>query len=551
MWTGARVSLVLGRISAQRRTLFRTCVRSTRRANNSLSVTLSEELRGGQFRTLGLHPLSLRAIEEVFRYDHMTLVQGQVLPELLRDGASDAVVHARTGTGKTLAYLIPAVEQVSRQPSPGVGVLVVSPTRELALQITREAERLCSYHPHQVVPLIGGVNRHQDKKMLQRRRPAVIVGTPGRLLEHFESTFQFQTLFDGLGLLVLDECDRLVEMSGDVAELFRYLNPYHTRRTMLFSATMPQEVLDLVGTVCNRNYDFLDCVGGGVATQSSVEQRFVVCAPILALTVVFNAIVEEMTLNPRNHKIMVFFPTARLTHFAVHLFRERLKVNAHEIHGRRDGPSRMVAQNKFAECVSGLLFTSGVSERGMDYHDVTFVLQVGVPCGGHDQYVHRVGRTARRGKNGRSLMVVLDAEEVAGRMEFAWSLPLTRHPHEAMLFHDEGTVATSLADAAWTSKLLTASADGAFSSLLKYYRMTMELDPDTAVRVSSEFMLGCGVEEPPEISLSRATELGLQHCAQLRVSASDRSDERCDEIEPSLAEHPGRSRSVGRRVRAK
>ena len=134
--------------------------------------------------------------------------------------------------------------------------------------------------------------------MLQRRPPAVFVWTPGRLLEHFESTFQFQTLLDGLGLPVLDECDRLVEMGGDATRCWTSWVRCETE-TMIFSARL------------------------------------------LAQTMVFNPIVEEMTLKPRHHRIMVFFRTARLAHFAVHLFRERLKMNAQEIHGRRVGPSRM------------------------------------------------------------------------------------------------------------------------------------------------------------------------------------------------------------------
>eukprot|EP00913_Durusdinium_trenchii_P012028 g11300.t1 len=172
----------------------------------------------------GLHPHTLRGLREAFRFQEATKVQAQVLPQLLAPEArglgswvgSDFVIHARTGTGKTLSYLIPAIEQVVKNPPPGIGVLIVAPSRELVLQITKDAETLCSYHALQIVPLIGGIRRDKDETAIRRRRPAVLVGTLAKLIEHFEATKRFETLFDALGILVLDECDRLLaEESAD------------------------------------------------------------------------------------------------------------------------------------------------------------------------------------------------------------------------------------------------------------------------------------------------------------------------------------------------
>lgn len=486
------------------------------------------ERRAQAFDTLDVNHLTLRALEEVFRYPHMTDVQAFVLPELLKDRAraADAVVRARTGTGKTLTYLLPSLEQLLRHPPPGVGVLVVAPNRELALQITREVEMLCTYHALQVVPLIGGVRRDRDEAMIKRRRPSIIVGTPGRLVEHLESTFRFQSLFEAIQTLVLDECDKLLEdHTAMVRELLAYLPDKGSRRSLLLSATISNDVEDLATRVCKEDYLMLDCVKQGIATQEGVQQHYIVCAGMLLLTALRNALFEEATARPLNHKIMVFLPTARFTAFVAKLFRDQLRAPVHEIHGRCDGPSRMLTQQAFSNCTAGILLTSSVSERGMDYPDVTLVVQVLTPES-REHYIHRAGRTARAGKSGRSLLILLD-HEADGFLARVRDLPLTRHPDEARFLHDEGErLANAASSATWaTAGPLPAAAAAAFASLLKYYRgqlQFLQLGADETVEAASEVLLGCGLAEPPAISHRLAEELGLLHCPNLRIEAPER-----------------------------
>jgi len=499
-----------------------------------------------EFRALGISDRSLRALREIFRYDVMTDVQAQALPTLLpRESAPSAtvphvppsaVIQARTGTGKTLTYLLPAIERLARAPTLGVGALVIAPSRELVLQITREAEMLCTYHDLQVVPMISGLHRERDVSAIRKRRPAMIVATPGRLLEHFEATFRFQTLFEALWLLVLDECDRLLEAFSDEVNEIRHYLPHHgERRSFLVSATVPNEVRDLAARLCGAGYDLIDCVGTGVPTLEAVEQVYAVCPALLALTALVNLIAEEMARHPTSYKIMVFFPTARLAAFVAQIFRDRLKMRVYEIHSRLDGPLRIITQHEFHHCASGILLTSGVSERGLDYTDVSLVVQLFAPES-REQYIHRVGRTARSGRSGVAVLLLLDREVEAGFLKCVDDLPLERHPGEAALLHDEGELlANAASSAAWPScGPLPAAASAAFASLLTHYKerqRAVALEADTIVETASEILLGCGVAEPPSVSHRLALELGIEGCSQLRIAGDD---ERGGVVKPAI-----------------
>jgi len=507
-------------------------------ACSSQSKVVSGSLR---FDELSLSSSTLRALTEIFRYEEMTSVQADVLPMLLRaepPRIPDAVIHARTGTGKTLTYLIPAVERIVRRPPPGVGCLIVAPSRELALQIAREAELLCTYHAIQVAPLIGGVRRDRDEAMIRRRRPAIIVGTAGRLVEHLESTFRFQTLFEAIDLFVLDEVDRLLE--GENAEAIRDLLGYLPRqgkhRSLLLSATMPSEVRDLAARMCG-DFELLDLVGDSpTAEEGLLDQMYACCPGILLMVALRNAVEEEIIARPKNHKVIVFFPTARLAAFASHLFRDQLQVRLFELHGRCDGAARIVTQHDFAASPSGILFTAGASERGMDYADVSLVIQVCSPAT-REQYIHRVGRTARNGKSGRALLLVLDKEVSAGCLNCIDDLLLRRHPEEARLLNDEGEIfmhATSSVD--WASKgPLPSGASAAFASLLAHYHGLALLSGEMVAAVG-EILLGCGASEPPPISRRLAEELGLAQSTQVRIGSAD---ERGGVIEPAVGRQPG------------
>ncbi|CAJ1423383.1 unnamed protein product [Effrenium voratum] len=435
------------------------------------------------FESFDLHPHTLRGLREALKFPEATEVQGKVLPELLAPEArgSDFVIHARAGTGKTLAFLIPAVEHICRQTPPGIGVLIVASTRELALQITKEAETLCAYHAIQIVPLIGGVRREKDETLIRRRRPQILVGTVAKLTQHFEATLRFETLFEGLSTLVLDECDTLLASNNLelLQTLLSFLPKSASRQTLLLSATIPEEVHHLCASLCRPSYRRLDLVTG-VPTQEAVEQLFACTPPLLLATTLRNILDEEIRKEPITHKVIVFFPTARLAAFAAKLFREQLNMRLHELHGRCSESARILAQQEFFEASCGVLFTSMASERGLDYPNVTLVLQVMAPIS-RQQYIHRVGRTARGGKEGRAFLLLLDREEEPFMPEIA-DLPVSRAPMGPALLNDEGLhTADALSSARW-AKGLPLFAAAAFASLLKHLSSQPGMHPELVAR---------------------------------------------------------------------
>eukprot|EP00746_Dinoflagellata_sp_MGD_P049800 gnl/MRDRNA2_/MRDRNA2_224138_c0_seq1.p1 gnl/MRDRNA2_/MRDRNA2_224138_c0~~gnl/MRDRNA2_/MRDRNA2_224138_c0_seq1.p1 ORF type:complete len:308 (+),score=44.23 gnl/MRDRNA2_/MRDRNA2_224138_c0_seq1:87-926(+) len=230
-----------------------------------------------------------------------------------------------------------------------------------------------------------------------------------------------------------------------------------------------------------------------------------------------NILAEEAMRAPADCKVIVFFPTARLAAFAAKLFKDCFKVSVEELHARRDAHSRIVTQHRFTSAATGVLFTSGVSERGMDYPGVTLVVQIGAPVS-REQYIHSVGRTARAGRAGRSMLLLSDQEvSFLGQVS---DLSLIEHPQSGWLLHLEENLARDTN--AWAmSKHVRAAADAAFASLLVHYikrQKGLNLNATEAITAAFHLVLGCGVGEQPNISRALAVELGLENESTLQLS---------------------------------
>ncbi|OLP96313.1 DEAD-box ATP-dependent RNA helicase 26 [Symbiodinium microadriaticum] len=437
-----------------------------------------------KFADLELSEETQTALREGFGYQELTQVQAQVLPMALAKNF-DLVVRAHTGTGKTLAFLIPAIEKLAAEPAgQGVAILVVSPTRELALQIGREAEKLLSLHDMSLMTMIGGTSTRHDQVSLRRVKPRVLVSTPGRLLEHLERTYLFPTLVQNLQTLVLDEADRLLSLGflPEVREIVSYLPTQ--RRTMLFSATMPESVMDVVSKACRGNYRYIDCVGEeSQSTASTAEQSYVVLNGHQCLAALYNLIMNEMAADRYGYKILVFFATARLTTFMAQFFREQLRIGVYEIHRRRDADARIATQERFKEAQSGILFSSDVSARGMDYPNVTLVLQFGAPAT-REMYIHRVGRTARAGKSGQAVLILGELE--SSFLTAVQDLPIRQHERAEELKRVNELLIK--ATTSWlASAPLRAAASAAFASLLVHYKAThriLHMEDDAVIQES-------------------------------------------------------------------
>ena len=367
-----------------------------------------------------LHPSSKRALVEGMSLQTMTEVQAKTFSAAL--SGRDVLVRARTGTGKTLAFLIPAVERILRNPTfvagKNVGCLVIVPTRELAIQIGDEAEKLLLHHSGLFVQVMyGGKKLVRDINSLNRCLPTVLVATPGRLLDHLHETKvqgrKFNDIMANTEILVLDEIDRLLDMGfrRDVQKIISYLPRKEKRQTLLFSATIPKGLKGIMRESTKDDCLEVDCVKDGsklTITNMRVTQSHVVLPNIDAILPSIYSILQQ-AMKKKPCKIVVFFPTARMVSFFAEFLSEGLVYPVVELHSKKSQSSRNTASDSFRRAKNAFLFTSDLSARGIDYPDVSQVIQIGIPES-REQYIHRLGRTARAGKEGEGLLVLFPFE---------------------------------------------------------------------------------------------------------------------------------------------
>lgn len=279
------------------------------------------------------------------------------------------------------------------------------------MQTAEEAKALLQFLPeHKVMTILGGTNIRAEKASFRSQAPLVLVATPGRLHDHLQNS-ELAPLLKGLVALIFDEADQLLDMGFRpvIEKILAVLPPRERRQTLLFSATFPAELQSITKLALRRNHQLIECIGAAEeASNEQVAQSVQFCKfEDLFATVV--GIIADLTQEP--HKIMIFLPTARETSLFAGLFNiigiEGTTIL--EIHSRKSQKQRTKISEQFRTIPQGILFSSDVSARGMDYPDVTYVLQVGAPAD-RAQYLHRLGRTARAGKEGSGLLLLCDFE---------------------------------------------------------------------------------------------------------------------------------------------
>ena len=338
-----------------------------------------------------LSPILLRAIHEM-GLEQMTEIQAQTWSHIL--GGASCVGKAKTGTGKTLSFLLPSIQRLldTRTFLPGrnVGILIIAPTRELVQQIGDEAERLVKYFPKTwtVQSMYGGTHMRRDSNMWAKQKPAILVSTTGRLLDHIRETrvkgrkFGDAILSD-ISIVVFDETDRLVEgFWKDTKTISSQLPRPEKRQTLLFSATLPKRAEKSFEQYLPDDFVKIDCVGNvasGERANSQVKQCFLQLADMDDYVCTLVSLLRSaMTENPEQFKLVVFFPTAKLARFFAEYLSAVMEISpVWEIHSRMSQSSRSRVSSSFRSATSGILLTSDVTARGMDYPDVTCVIQVG------------------------------------------------------------------------------------------------------------------------------------------------------------------------------
>ena len=324
-----------------------------------------------------------------------TPIQALAMPELLR--GEDVVGLAQTGSGKTAAFAIPLIESLDRKPQ-GVQALVLVPTRELASQAATEISSLSRYNPVRPVVLCGGVGIGPQIKALKNRATSVVVGTPGRILDHL----QRGTLrLSAVRYLVLDEADRMLDM-GFAPDVGRILS--HTpadRQTALFSATMPAEIRGMVKRhMRSPRYLTVKSEAPTVDTVEQVYYRMDGRDKTRALRALIDAEKDPVTIVFRRTK-----------HGATKLHRqlEKAGYRAALLHGGKSQAQRTKTLDGFTKGRTRILVATNVASRGLDIPNVSHVINYDLPED-TETYVHRIGRTARAGKEGVAVTLVGEAE---------------------------------------------------------------------------------------------------------------------------------------------
>jgi len=351
-----------------------------------------------QFDQLGLSKPLLRALEEE-GYTEPTPIQLKAIPLVLAE--RDLMATAQTGTGKTAAFALPILHLLQeRQGRPrGLRALVLTPTRELALQIDESLRAYGRHLPFRTVTVLGGVS---DKPQIQalRRRPDILVGTPGRLLDLMS---RGHVHFDELEVLVLDEADRMLDM-GFIRDVQRIIDALPTQRqSLLFSATLPREITELATTMLRDPASVAVAPAAAVADNITQKVLYVKRQDKKDL-------LADLLRDKSIRRALVFTRTKhRANRVAQQLTRQGIAADA--IHSNKSQGARQRALAAFDGGRTRVLVATDIMARGIDVEDISHVINFELP-NEPESYVHRIGRTARAGAAGTALSFC-NAEEVA------------------------------------------------------------------------------------------------------------------------------------------
>ncbi|CAA6672921.1 unnamed protein product [Spirodela intermedia] len=489
---------------------------SQHRENAPPKPSSSEEsdsyLTDTRFDQCSISPLSLKGIKAA-GYERMTVVQEATLPDILK--GKDVLAKAKTGTGKTVAFLLPSIEVVTKLPQADrdqrrqpISVLVVCPTRELANQAAMEAGKLLKFHSSIGVQVVtGGTRLALEQKRMQANPCQILVATPGRLRDHIENTPGFATRLMGVKVLVLDEADHLLDMGfrKDIERIVAAVPKQ--RQTLLFSATVPDEVRQICHIALRRDHEFINTVEEGEETHSQVSQLVLVAPLDKQFSTIYGLLTDHISDNV-DYKVLVFCTTAMVTKLVADLLSE-LHLNVREMHSRKPQSYRTRVSDEFRKSKGLILVTSDVSARGVDYPDVTLVIQVGMPSD-REQYIHRLGRTGRKGKQGEGILLLAPWEEFF--VSSIKDLPVSKAPVPLIDPETRKKVERALAHVEMKNK------ESAYQAWLGYYNSNKVIGRDKArlVALANEFSSSMGLDNPPALSKLVLGKMGLRNVPGLR-----------------------------------
>jgi len=331
-------------------------------------------------------------------FQQPTPIQEQVIPHIL--AGHDLIACAQTGTGKTAAYLLPILDLISRQEIEHTSALIISPTRELALQIDQAFQGFAYFTHGSSIPVYGGsdgITFEREKKALMGGA-SVVIATPGRLMSHLNLGY---VKFDKLDFLVLDEADKMLDMGfyDDILRIIRMLPA--KRQNLMFSATMPSKIRTLAKQIM----------------QNPVEVNIAISKPAAGVTqtafLVYEKqkteLVKHILKNRNDSSILIFASTkSGVKELEKELKRQNLHVRA--IHSDLTQLEREAVLLSFRNGQTRILVATDIVSRGIDIDNIGLVMNYDVP-GDAEDYVHRVGRTARAASTGEAITFISENDQ--------------------------------------------------------------------------------------------------------------------------------------------
>ncbi|PBC34740.1 ATP-dependent RNA helicase [Apis cerana cerana] len=353
------------------------------------------------FHQMNLSRPLLKAITTM-NFVHPTPIQAATIPVALM--GRDICGCAATGTGKTAAYMLPTLERLLYRPLDGPAisrVLVLVPTRELGVQVYQVTKQLSQFTTIEVGLSVGGLDVKAQEAVL-RRNPDIVIATPGRLIDHLKNTPTFS--LDSIEILILDEADRMLDEY--FAEQMKYIVKQcsRSRQTILFSATMTEEVKDLAAVSLNKPVKvFID---SNQDVAFNLRQEFIRIRKEREGD--REAILAALICRTFHDHVMVFVQTKKQAH-RLHILLGLLGIKVGELHGNLTQPQRLENLTKFKNEEIDILLATDVAARGLDISGVKTVINFVMPAT-MQHYIHRVGRTARAGRVGVSVSLAGEQE---------------------------------------------------------------------------------------------------------------------------------------------
>mmetsp|Transcript_25154 Transcript_25154/g.37172 ORF Transcript_25154/g.37172 Transcript_25154/m.37172 type:complete len:606 (-) Transcript_25154:159-1976(-) len=501
----------------------------------------------GRFDSLeSVDPRTLSSLAKMGLTD-MTEIQAKTYS--LAVAGHDILGQARTGTGKTLAFLLPTLQRIIKlrdernnevkNNGRNIQALILSPTRELALQIDSQIEAITVDHdsnfaPHQTV--FGGMPKFLDVKKFEECIPSILVATPGRLADHIKNTsiagITLKELLGKIDVLILDEADRYMDMGDDVEVIMSALPK--KRQTLLFSATIPDSVRHFLHQSMHKDFHSVNCISASSQTNKIVDQSHIIVENLVTGTV---EIVRHYMDNNKDAKVLVFFPTTAMVAFFSKLFNFGLgSPYVLEIHSKKTQAYRTTVSNRFRELKRGALFTSDVSARGVDYPGVTHVIQIGLPPS-KETYIHRLGRTGRASSSGEGILILSETEEAFLHNLDGISVPANKELESLIELTSNETskvgkklksVLKSISEE--NNELLVKAAEETYRSVIGYYTGAL---PKIGVKGAANLVLLCNalaqqmcLPRVPSINRKAARNMGLDRVPGIVLDNGGRGSRR-------------------------